>query len=58
MKLQADLGCDWDDAVAQSFVFANKYESKENMEIKVSTQVCSFGKQVVEKIEVILFYFF
>lgn len=51
IKFWADLGCDWDDAVAQSFVFANKYESKENMEIKVSTQVCSFGKQVVEKIE-------
>jgi len=51
IKFWADLGCDWDDAVAQSFVFASKYESKENLEIKVSTQVCSFGKQVVEKIE-------
>lgn len=34
------------------FFVSCRYESGENMAITCSTKVCSFGKQVVEKVEV------
>lgn len=33
------------------FIVTCRYESNENMTITCSTKVCSFGKQVVEKVE-------
>ena len=34
------------------YSFSNRYESSDNMTISCSSKVCSFGKQVVEKVEV------
>lgn len=50
VKFWADLNTDIDEATA-FYGVSSWYESTEQMSISCSTKVCSFGKQVVEKIE-------
>lgn len=50
--LQADLNCNIQDDTGAFYGVTSQYESSENMTITCSTKVCSFGKQVVEKVEV------
>ena len=51
--LQADLNSsDMQDGPGSFYGVSSQYCSTENMTITVSTTVCSFGKQVVEKVEV------
>uniref|UniRef100_A0A6Q2WRX7 TEA domain-containing protein n=1 Tax=Esox lucius TaxID=8010 RepID=A0A6Q2WRX7_ESOLU len=47
----ADLNCSIQDDVGSFYGVTSQYESSENMTITCSTKVCSFGKQVVEKVE-------
>ncbi|XP_029455837.1 transcriptional enhancer factor TEF-3 isoform X2 [Rhinatrema bivittatum] len=47
----ADLNTDVQDEVGSFYGVSSQYESPENMIITCSTKVCSFGKQVVEKVE-------
>uniref|UniRef100_A0A665V0N1 TEA domain-containing protein n=1 Tax=Echeneis naucrates TaxID=173247 RepID=A0A665V0N1_ECHNA len=47
----ADLNCNIQDESGSFYGVTSQYESSENMTITCSTKVCSFGKQVVEKVE-------
>ncbi len=50
--LQADLNTVLLDETSAFYGVTSQYECSENMTISCSTKVCSFGKQVVEKVEV------
>lgn len=53
VPLQADLNSSgMQDGPGSFYGVSSQYSSSENMTITVSTKVCSFGKQVVEKVEV------
>uniref|UniRef100_A0A3P8X674 TEA domain family member 1a n=1 Tax=Cynoglossus semilaevis TaxID=244447 RepID=A0A3P8X674_CYNSE len=47
----ADLNYSGQDDPTAFYGVSSQYESSENMTITCSTKVCSFGKQVVEKVE-------
>ncbi|NWZ15117.1 TEAD3 factor, partial [Agelaius phoeniceus] len=47
----ADLNSTIQDGPGTFYGVSSQYSSAENMTITVSTKVCSFGKQVVEKVE-------
>merc|ERR1719189_1956229 len=51
VKFWADLNSEISDESNAFHGVTSTYESTENMTIQVSTKVCSFGKQVVEKVE-------
>jgi len=51
VKFWADLNSPLHDETNAFYGVTATYESNENMTIQVSTKVCSFGKQVVEKVE-------
>ncbi|CAN9498661.1 unnamed protein product [Ophioblennius macclurei] len=51
IKFWADLNHDLQEDPAAFYGVTSQYESSENMTITCSTKVCSFGKQVVEKVE-------
>ncbi|XP_068595210.1 transcriptional enhancer factor TEF-1-like [Brachionichthys hirsutus] len=51
IKFWADLNPNMQDDPAAFYGVSSQYESSENMTITCSTKVCSFGKQVVEKVE-------
>nr|UXD04952.1 scalloped [Lasioderma serricorne] len=51
VKFWADLNTNIQDEVGAFYGVTSSYESNENMTITCSTKVCSFGKQVVEKVE-------
>uniref|UniRef100_A0A8C2Z906 TEA domain family member 1a n=1 Tax=Cyclopterus lumpus TaxID=8103 RepID=A0A8C2Z906_CYCLU len=51
IKFWADLTYNVQDDPAAFYGVSSQYESSENMTITCSTKVCSFGKQVVEKVE-------
>uniref|UniRef100_A0A3P8VJE0 Transcriptional enhancer factor TEF-3-like n=1 Tax=Cynoglossus semilaevis TaxID=244447 RepID=A0A3P8VJE0_CYNSE len=51
VKFWADLSINLQDDSSFFYGVSSQYESSENMVITSSTKVCSFGKQVVEKVE-------
>ncbi|XP_019733778.1 transcriptional enhancer factor TEF-1-like isoform X2 [Hippocampus comes] len=51
IKFWADLNYNAQEDPAAFYGVTSQYESSENMTITCSTKVCSFGKQVVEKVE-------
>uniref|UniRef100_A0A8C6VV34 TEA domain transcription factor 4 n=1 Tax=Nothobranchius furzeri TaxID=105023 RepID=A0A8C6VV34_NOTFU len=51
VKFWADLSVNLQDDSNFFYGVSSQYESSENMIITSSTKVCSFGKQVVEKVE-------
>ncbi|XP_015727261.1 transcriptional enhancer factor TEF-3 isoform X3 [Coturnix japonica] len=51
VKFWADLNTSIEDESRSFYGVSSQYESPENMVITCSTKVCSFGKQVVEKVE-------
>ncbi|XP_019473191.1 transcriptional enhancer factor TEF-3 isoform X4 [Meleagris gallopavo] len=51
VKFWADLNTNIEDESRSFYGVSSHYESQENMVITCSTKVCSFGKQVVEKVE-------
>uniref|UniRef100_A0A8D3D223 TEA domain-containing protein n=1 Tax=Scophthalmus maximus TaxID=52904 RepID=A0A8D3D223_SCOMX len=51
VKFWADLSLNLQDDSSFFYGVSSQYESSENMVITSSTKVCSFGKQVVEKVE-------
>jgi len=51
VKFWADLNTNISDESNAFYGVNTTYESSENMTIQCSTKVCSFGKQVVEKVE-------
>jgi len=51
VKFWADLNSNIQEEARAFYAVTSQYESTENMTITCSTKVCSFGKQVVEKVE-------
>ncbi|XP_030207287.1 transcriptional enhancer factor TEF-5 [Gadus morhua] len=51
VKFWADLSPDGDEGSAVFYGVSSQYSGADNITISVSTKVCSFGKQVVEKVE-------
>ncbi|XP_072378686.1 protein scalloped isoform X3 [Diabrotica undecimpunctata] len=51
VKFWADLNSNIQDETGAFYGVTSSYESNDNMTITCSTKVCSFGKQVVEKVE-------
>ncbi|KAL4233000.1 Transcriptional enhancer factor TEF-3 [Mactra antiquata] len=51
VKFWADINTNVQDEQGAFYGVNSQYESSENMTITCSTKVCSFGKQVVEKVE-------